>query len=306
MDLHCHVVPPVYRQGAPRAVQEALPAWSDVALSAHMDRFGIDAAVLSVGPPGVYFGDGESAAVLARRTNEWLASFVAGRSDRYGALAVLPMPEVGASLSELEYALDVLELDGAVLYSNHEGHYLGDQLFEPVLAELDRRGAYVFVHPAGPPYPLPLPHHPMWLYEFPFDTTRCIADLIYSGTLDRHQAIRFQFAHLGGAALSLAHRLASLATREPEHASAASRRVGWYLERLYFDTGLCNYTDALASAERLAGPGRIGFGSDWPYADLPAYGSDPAPGLAGLGAKERAVLDADAAAALVPRLGRSV
>jgi predicted TIM-barrel fold metal-dependent hydrolase len=51
----------------------------------------------------------------------------------------------------------------------------------------------------------------------------------------------------------------------------------------------------------LAGVERIVFGTDWPYADLPAAG-DPAPGLDGLGAEARAMIDAGNAAALVPRL----
>jgi predicted TIM-barrel fold metal-dependent hydrolase len=297
------MVPPVYRDGVPDQVRGTLPDWSSEALSAHMERFAIDAAVLSVVPPGVHFGDAERACTLARRTNEWAASFVSERPDRYGALAVLPLPDVDGALLELGHALDVLGLDGVVLYSNYDGRYLSDPLFAPLLAELDRRRAYVFVHPGWPPYQPPVSEHPVWLYEFPFDTTRCIADLIYSGVLERHQGIRFQFAHLGGTALFLAHRLASLATREPELAAAAPRGVRWYLERLYFDTGLCNNADLLATAGRIAGPGRIGFGSDWPYGDLPEQGSDPAPDLDELGPQERAALDADAAAVLVPRLG---
>jgi 6-methylsalicylate decarboxylase len=56
---------------------------------------------------------------------------------------------------------------------------------------------------------LPLADHPVWLYEFPFDTTRALANLAYSGTLERWPAIRLQLAHLGGAAPFLAHRLAA-------------------------------------------------------------------------------------------------
>jgi hypothetical protein len=43
------------------------------------------------------------------------------------------------------------------------------------------------------------------------------------------------------------------------------------------------------------------FGTDWPYADLPAEG-DPAPDLDGLADEVRARIDAANAAALVPRL----
>ena len=60
---------------------------------------------------------------------------------------------VDGALAELEYALDVLELDGVVLFSNSCGVYLGDARLEPVFKELDRRGAVVFVHPTASPDP---------------------------------------------------------------------------------------------------------------------------------------------------------
>jgi hypothetical protein len=44
------------------------------------------------------------------------------------------------------------------------------------------------------------------------------------------------------------------------------------------------------------------FGTDWPYAALPAEGDDPSPEFAALPAAERAGIDAGNAAALVGRL----
>src|SRR5205823_11839696 len=132
----------------------------------------IDAAVMSLGPPGVWFGDAGMAAELARISNEATAELVRAAPQQFAGLAALPLPDVDASLAELTHALDVLELDGVALLSNVDGIYAGDPRIEPVWTELDRRGAYVFLHPAVPPAPPALPEHPVWLYEFPFDTTR--------------------------------------------------------------------------------------------------------------------------------------
>jgi hypothetical protein len=55
--------------------------------------------------------------------------------------------------------------------SNAHGRYLGHPDFEPLWAELDRRRAVVFVHPAQPPMPL-LPGAPAPLANYVFDTTR--------------------------------------------------------------------------------------------------------------------------------------
>jgi hypothetical protein len=56
-----------------------------------------------------------------------------------GGFAALPLPDVDGALRELEYSLDMLRLDGAVLFSNARGVYLGDDRFTPLFDELERR-----------------------------------------------------------------------------------------------------------------------------------------------------------------------
>ena len=188
-----------------------------------------------------------------------------------------------------------------MLLSNVAGTYLGDPALEPLFADLEEREAYVFVHPGFPPHALPL-RQPVWLYEFPFETVRAVANLIYSGTLERHPGIRWQLSHLGGAVPFLAHRIASLADREPEQAAPAPAGALAYLSRLYYDTGLANNAPALAATREVTTLDHIVFGTDWPYAALPVEGDDPAPGLDVLGTGGRSAVDAGNAAALVPRL----
>jgi len=303
IDAHVHILPPDYRAELERRslLPPGIPPWSAELVDGLMTRHDIDAAVLSLAPPGVFFGDQGLADELARLVNERTAEFVATAPDRFAGLAVLPLPDVDAALAELRHALDVLGLDGVALLSNVRGAYLGDPAWDPLFDELDRRGAYVFLHPTMPPHPLPLPQHPVWLYEFPFDTTRAVVNLIYSGTLERCPRVRLQVAHLGGTAPFLAHRTASLAAREPERASRAPAGALAQLRRLYYDTGLSNNAVALASTLEVADIGQVVFGTDWPYADLPPDG-DPAPGLANLADGDRALIDASNIAALVPRL----
>jgi predicted TIM-barrel fold metal-dependent hydrolase len=303
IDAHVHILPADYRAELERRslLPPGIPPWSAELVDDLMDRHDIDAAVLSLAPPGVFFGDQGLANELARLVNERTAQFVATAPERFAGLAVLPLPDVDAALEELRHALDVLELDGVALLSNVAGTYPGAPDWDPLFDELDRRGVYVFLHPTMPPHALPLAAHPVWLYEFPFDTTRAVVNLIYSGTLERCPSVRLQIAHLGGTAPFLAHRLASLAAREPEQASAAPTGALAHLRRLYYDTGLSNNSVALASTLLVADPDHVVFGSDWPYADLPDAG-DPAPGLAELDGALRARIDASNITALVPRL----
>jgi 6-methylsalicylate decarboxylase len=305
IDMHAHVVPETYRAllVAADGSRPFVPAASLAELEANMARYAIDAAAISVGPPGAYLGDQGRANELARAANESLAEIVRRDPGRFAGVALLPLPDVDAALSELEYALDHLELDGVELFTNVAGVYLGDARWEPLIAELDRRGTYVFVHPAMPPYTPPLDDvHPVWLYEFPFDTTRALAQLIFSGTLERHPSVRLQFAHLGGVSPFIANRLASLAEREPERAREAPAGVASYLHRQYYDTGLSQSLAAITATRAVAPLEQIVFGTDWPYAALPDDGADPAPELAALSERERTAIDRGNAAALVPRL----
>jgi predicted TIM-barrel fold metal-dependent hydrolase len=264
-----HLLPPEYRSELERrtTVPMRLPPWSRAGLDDLMTRHEIDAAVMSLSPPGVWFGDQGLANELARMVNEATAELVASDPQRFAGLAFLPLPDVEAALAELAHSLDVLRLDGVALLSNVAGLYHGDPTWDSLWEELERRGAYVMLHPAPPPHPLPLPQHPIWMYEYPFDTTRAVVNLIYSGTLERSPSVRLQVAHLGGAATFLAHRIASLEAREPEKATLAPRGALSALARLYYDTGLSNNETALALCRPApqrrpgAGAGRARSGS---------------------------------------------
>ncbi|HEX3803887.1 MAG TPA: amidohydrolase family protein [Solirubrobacteraceae bacterium] len=301
IDTHAHVLPALYIEALPPTLAATHKPIPVEGLDAMMQRYAIDAAVISTGPPGVFFGDTGQARELARLVNEELAAIVRAAPRRFAALASLPLPGVDGALAELAHALDTLQLDGVMLVSQVAGAYLGDPRFEPLMVELDRRGSYVFVHPTFPPNGQPLAHHPVWLYEFPFETTRAIANLIYSGVFERHPRIRWQFAHLGGTAPFIAHRLASLAEREPDQTASAPAGALAYLARQYYDTGLNNHEVAVEATRQVAPFDHIVFGTDWPYLALPD-GEDVAPGLTYLGSEERALLEGEHARALVPRL----
>ena len=226
---------------------------------------------------------------------------VRAQPGRFAALATLPLPSVEAALHEIAYAFDELGLDGVALHSNIDGVYLGDPALEPVFAELNRRGAYAFVHPLDAPTPPPRPDVPPWVHEFPFDTTRAIVNLIYSGTLERCPDIRLQVAHLGGTAPFLADRIGQWAQREPHRHALAPAGATAYLRRLFYDTGLSNNAIALASVRELAGIDQVVFGTDWPFLTTPED-VDVTAGLR-LEAGELAQVECTNAAALVPRWG---
>lgn len=309
IDFHRHVIPDVYLKAMNQAgVRDPLhgvayPPWdADIDLGL-MDRYGIRAAMVSITFPGVNFADGREAGRLSRASNEAMAKLIADHPTRYGAFALIPLPQVNAALREIDYALDVLGLDGVGLFTNHRGTYLGDPELDPIFARLAERDALITVHPAPPPatgqpaFELPAP-----LYEYPFDTTRAVANLLFSGTLDRHPGLRIILNHAGGTVPYLAKRLTYAATINPKLASRQPHDLLGSLRRLYYETAMSANPYTLAALAAFVGTEHILLGTDYPF--LPE--SETADTIAGIGDffddASLADIEQNNAAALVPRL----
>jgi aminocarboxymuconate-semialdehyde decarboxylase len=231
-----------------------------------MDEAGIDIAVVSLSTPGVHTGDSAKARTLARRCNEFSAELVHSRRDRFGGFACLPVPDVDATLEELSYALDVLALDGFVLFTNSNGVYLGDSVLEPVFEELERRKAVVYVHPNPSPdavaHSLGLPDN---LLDFPTDTNRAVAQMHYTNRFARTPNVKYIFSHAGGSIPYLAARFAIIDEMGfipggEERGSAAEM-----FRRTYWDTALAVSDAVLRMLREVAGINQVLYGTDFPY-----------------------------------------
>ena len=58
------------------------------------------------------------------------------------------MWDMREAVAEIEHALDELKHQGVCLFASYGEKFLGDPLFDPVLAALNERSAVVFMHPA--------------------------------------------------------------------------------------------------------------------------------------------------------------
>jgi predicted TIM-barrel fold metal-dependent hydrolase len=308
IDFHFHLIPPfyqdaVYAAGAGPAIGR-YPEWSPERALDLMDANGIEVAITSLAQPGVQFGEASKAPALARRCNEYAAALNARWPRRFGAFAVVPMGDVREAIEEIDYALDVLKLQGVCLFASYGEKFLGDPLFEPMLAALDQRAAVVFVHPALHPSSrtLDLPW-PGFMMEYLFDTTRAAVNLAFGGAIERFPRIRFVLAHAGGVMPYFAWRLSVSPMIDGRLSLLSPEQVFARLRRFWYDTALAPAAQTMEVLAGVAAPEQIIFGSDWPFANarVIAEAIKTYEAVTSIAPEQRAAIDRSNALSLFPR-----
>ena len=309
VDVHHHILPDFFwaatNEGGDPVGGIQPPPWSEGSALSFLDDAGIDVAITSISTPGVHTGDDASARSLARRCNELTAELMQRHPRRFGGFACLPLPDIDGSLEELRHALDVLHLDGVVLFSNARGVYLGDKRLTELFDDLQSRKAVVFVHPNASPDPsahsLGLPDS---LIDFTADTTRAIAQMHYGNVFAGTPDVKYIFSHAGGTVPYLAGRFAivdemNVIPGAEDRGSAADA-----FRRLYWDTALSWSDPVLAMLRSIVGIDSVLFGTDFPYLrrDLAVSAREHIATSPELTADERIAVLGGTAATLIPRL----
>jgi 6-methylsalicylate decarboxylase len=308
IDLHHHFAPPAWVsdvKGRP-LLQPANTRWTPAQSIEDMDRGGVATAVVSITNPGLWFGDVAQARRLSRACNDYGARLVTDHPRRFGFFASVPLPDVEATLREIEYAYDSLKADGIGMFTSYGGLWLGNPAFRPVMEELNRRKAVVAVHPTAADCCRNLSYAPgvgPGTMEYGTDTTRAIIGVTFSGDAERFPDIRFIWSHAGGTAPFLAGRIDGAAGNARE---ALPRGFIAAARRFHYDVAGAANRGALASLLQLVAPSQIVFGTDFPPGGTSAA---IARALADTGLFTDADLRAigrDNAVGLLPRLGAVV
>ena len=261
IDVHHHMQPPEYLRR--RTQQTTNRNWTPAKSVEDMDKNGTATAILSVTTPGVWFGDPQEARALARIVNEYGAQANRDHPGRFGFFAVLPMPDPEGSLREIEYAFDVLKADGVGLFTSYQDKWLGDPVFAPAFAELNRRRAVVFVHVTVPNCCQNLfPGHSGFRAEVDYDTTRTVESLFMSGALAKFPDIRFIFVHSGGTLPVMAGRINDRIPRDRR--DLAPLGVLGEVKKFYYEVAHATYAMPLAALTKLVPMSQILFGTDYP------------------------------------------
>jgi predicted TIM-barrel fold metal-dependent hydrolase len=278
VDTHCHFYPPAYlamqlEWEGKRNIPAFKPMvdWTPARLIELMDKDGVRTAVMSLAStPGLWFDAGaDEAAKTVRICQDFVAKMRQDHPGRFGVFAPLSMMNADVTLKEVEYVFDTLKADGINLQSNYGDKWLGDAAYQPVLAELNRRKAVVYVHPlvAACCGRLSVGTFPAAI-EVPHDTTRTVTSLLLSGSFKRYSDIKWIFSHAGGTIPMMAGRLASFYDRNPKTQEFAPDGVAAELAKLHYDTANATSVPAMTALLKLAPVSQVTYGTDYPYFPL--------------------------------------
>jgi aminocarboxymuconate-semialdehyde decarboxylase len=292
IDVHTHLLPPDWpdlaaRYGGtrwPRLVRDAAggcalylggtfnraltPSALDAAARLpDLERLGVERQVLSPPPPlFCYWAEGPAAAEFCRIQNDHIAAAVAAHPDRFLGAATLPLQAPDLAVRELERVVSALGFRCIEVGTSVDGRDLDDPSLAPVWEAAAALDVAVFVHPAMPVVGAERLRRPnlSLIAGNPLETALAMSRLVYGGVVERWPALRWCFAHGGGAFALILGRLDHGWQVVPEARSAIPRPPQEYARTFWVDS-LTHSPAALRFAVDTFGAGRVVLGSDYPF-----------------------------------------
>ena len=271
IDIHTHYTTPYYvdslaSHGRMKEDGFPMPEWSPEAHLSFMDCVGIEKSILTISSPHQYSGDIAECRDLTKRLNNDGAELKQKYPTRFGFMAVLPLPDIEASVETVKEAFDELGADGIKFPTNALGLYMGDPSMKPIFEELNKRNAVVTMHPCRPQ---PINDNvfsagPIPFYEFLADTTRAVLNLIGNGFLEKYPNVKIIVPHCGSFIPTIYPRWISLVPALVEKGAMEPIDMKGNFDKLYYDIA-GNPAELLPSLMAITTPDKIMYGSDFPF-----------------------------------------
>ncbi len=278
VDIHAHYFPKAYNDLLVRIGGRSLPEAARPITArplrnddlsgiperlARMDDAGVRMQILSPAASPPYAEKEADAVAAARLINDSYAELARTYPGRFAAVVSLPLPHIDAALREMERGLDRLGMVGVSLTCSCFDRSTAEVEFEPLYAEMNRRGAVLNYHPIQNGICSPMIND----YKFTvsvgasLEDTAIVLHLIARRVPERYPRIKYVVPHLGGIIPMQLQRLDNQAPRQypdlPERPSVTARRF-------YYDTVGHGSQAALLCAWKAFGADHLVAGSDYP------------------------------------------
>jgi uncharacterized protein len=260
-----------------------LPALWDLETRLRLvDSFDGYQQVLSLANPPVELVAGpDDSPALTRFGNEELAKVCAAHPDRFPAfIACLPMNNPDAAVREAIFAVEELGARGIQLFTNVNGKPLSAPEFYPVFETMARYDLPILVHPMrGQNFSdyatETASQHEIWFtFGWPYETSACMARLIFSGLFDKLPDIKIMSHHMGGMIPYFSNKIGlgfqQIFFGQPEvNPAAAQAGLTYqpldYFHKLYGDTALNGSAAATRCGLDFFGVSHALFATDAPF-----------------------------------------
>jgi len=237
---------------------------------AAMDRAGIERAILGLAGPGVQAERDTAIAIRkAREANDFLATEIQKRPDRYGGFGHLPMQDAKAAADELARCMGELKLSGAMINGHTNGQYLDHPSLAPFWERAEALGAPIYIHPTDPVAPSPALEGHRGLrratWEWTFETGSHALRLVFGGVFDRFPRAKVLLGHLGETLPFLLWRFDSRAGPDFYAIKLGKPPSQYIKDNIRVTTsGMCS-AEPLACTISALGRDHVMFAADYPF-----------------------------------------
>jgi predicted TIM-barrel fold metal-dependent hydrolase len=296
VDIFPHIFPQAYFERM-KKIAEGNPAlsatimrwlhipvlWDLDARMAMMKQFRGYKQVLTLSLPAIEFLAGpEETPALARLANDGMAEIVAQCPDLFPAfVASLPMNNVPAALEEMDRAITKLGAKGIQVFTNVNGRPLDEPEFYPVFERCVKKyDLPIWLHPARTSKFADYPtegkskYEIWWLFGWPYETSACMARIVFSGMLQKLPGMKIITHHLGAMAPFFDERIGlgmdqmGLRTSDEDYITLRKKlgkRPLDYFKMFYGDTAVNGSAPAIRCGLDFFGADRVLFGTDCPF-----------------------------------------
>lgn len=278
-DLHCHIFPveAAIRAGTSVPIEQRDGRYwvSGVDLDAglldldlqvdDMCRQGVARRALAIPPFTLRYDLPPDEGVRwARAINEGIAEVMTPYGNAFVGFATVPLQDVEAAVTELDYAVGQLGMRGIEIATHIAGVELDDRRLDPFWERAEELRLPILVHPHDPFGANRMGDYYLRnLVGNPVETALAGARLIFGGVLERYADLPIILSHGGGALPQLVGRLRHGYAARAEAKLRVSDPVE-SLRRLYYDTIVFN-PEPLRNLVATVGAEQVVLGTDYPF-----------------------------------------
>jgi aminocarboxymuconate-semialdehyde decarboxylase len=213
-----------------------------------------------------YWAKAKDTLELSQFLNDHIANLQAKYPKNYVGLGTIPMQDTDLAIQEMERLKNDLNMPGIQIGSNINDLNLSEKQFFPIFEAAERLDMSIMIHPwemmgfsSMEKYWLP------WLVGMPAETSRAMASLIFSGTLEKLPNLKVMMSHAGGSFIPTIGRLEHGFNCRPDLVAVDNKiNPREYLGKFWVDC-ITHDIDMLKYIVNTVGSEKVCLGTDYPF-----------------------------------------